>query len=323
MGFVHILHENAAWVAPIKTALDKFNVPHREWLLTEGAYNIDDVPPEGIFFSKMSASAHTRGHRYAGNYDAALLQWLESHGRVVINGLSALQLELSKAAQYAALHTSGIAFPRTRVVANKAEIAAAAEVIGYPVIVKHNQSGKGLGVRLFHAASALNDYVNSNEFDEPIDGITLVQQYIRSPEPFITRLEYIGGKFLYAVRVDTSQGFELCPAEACLIDAQCAIDGTVKNMFEIQKDFTHPIIQQHEQFLKKNGVSIAGIEIITTSTGEVLTYDININTNYNPEAEERSGISGTATLAQFFKQTLESATQGEKNVPLRAVTASR
>ena len=309
MGIVHILHENEAWVTPIRKALDKAGVPHKEWLLTEGAFDIHSTPPEGIFFSKMSASAHTRGHAFAGNYDASLLHWLESHGRVIINGLSALTLEQSKAAQYAALRASNIAFPKTRVTARKEDIAASAEIVGYPVIVKHNRGGKGLGVRLFHTAASLNDYVNGSDFDEPIDGITLVQEYIRTPEPFINRLEYINGKFLYAVRVDTSEGFELCPAEACLLDAQCAIDGKPKHMFEILKDFSHPIIAQHEAFLAKNGVSIAGIEIITTASGEVLTYDININTNYNPEAEERAGVSGTDTLARYFKQVLESASR--------------
>ena len=45
----------------------------------------------------------------------------------------------------------------------------------------------------------------------------LVQRYIKAPEPFITRVEFIGGQLLYG-RVDTSQGVELCPADACQIE---------------------------------------------------------------------------------------------------------
>ena len=33
----------------------------------------------------------------------------------------------------------------------------------------------------------------------------------------ITRAEFVGGRFLYAVEVDTSSGFELCPADACTV----------------------------------------------------------------------------------------------------------
>ena len=35
--------------------------------------------------------------------------------------------------------------------------------------------------------------------------------------PLITRAEFIGGQFIYAVEVDTSDGFELCPADACAV----------------------------------------------------------------------------------------------------------
>jgi len=43
-----------------------------------------------------------------------------------------------------------------------------------------------------------------------VDGVTLIQEYVRAPAPFITRVEFIGSEFLYAVQVDTSLGFELC-----------------------------------------------------------------------------------------------------------------
>ena len=68
---------------------------------------------------------------------------------------------------------------------------------------------------MFYSLEALEEYVNSERFEEPVDGITLVQQYIKSPEQFITRAEFVGGKYMYSVRVDTSEGFELCPADAC------------------------------------------------------------------------------------------------------------
>src|SRR3546814_13781757 len=84
-------------------------------------------------------------------------------------------------------------------------------------ITKHNRAGKGLGVQWFHSVKALEDYVNGEAFEPSIDGITLIQEYIRAPEPYITRVEFVGGKFLYAVRVDTSLGFELCPADVCQV----------------------------------------------------------------------------------------------------------
>ena len=60
------------------------------------------------------------------------------------------------------------------------------------VIPKHNRAGKGLGVRLFYSDAALKESA-SDAFEDSVDGITLVQRYIKAPEPFITRVEFIGG----------------------------------------------------------------------------------------------------------------------------------
>jgi hypothetical protein len=56
----------------------------------------------------MSASSHTRGHRYAPEYTSTVLAWLDSYGRRVVNNSRALQLEINKIAQYAALRNYGI-----------------------------------------------------------------------------------------------------------------------------------------------------------------------------------------------------------------------
>ena len=49
-----------------------------------------------------------------------------------------------------------------------------------------------------------------------------------------------------------------------------------------------------ERFLTATGVEVAGIEFITGADGRTLVYDVNTNTNYNPDAEARAGRTGTA-----------------------------
>ncbi len=117
----------------------------------------------------------------------------------------------------------------------------------------------------------------------------------------------MGGKFIYAVEVDTSEGFELCPADACQIgDLFCPIGEEVeeKPKFQIVQDFHDPIIEKYEAFLKANEISIAGIEFIRNSDGEIYTYDINTNTNYNSDAEEAAGQYGMLELAKFLGSEL-------------------
>ena len=69
----------------------------------------------------------------------------------MVNGPGALDLEISKVRQYAALERHGIATPRTVLVAGRGNIRAAARqhFAGQPVILKPNRGGKGLGVQLF------------------------------------------------------------------------------------------------------------------------------------------------------------------------------
>ena len=223
---IHVIHENAAWLEPLAKALDAEALPWRDWFLDRGAFDLSQPPPDGVFYNRMSASSHTRDHRYAAELTAAVLAWLVGHGRRVVNGPRALDLEISKARQYAALEAAGVRTPKTVLVAGAELLAATADrhFPGAPVILKPNRGGKGLGVRLFHTAEALGSYLAGAEYEPPVDGLHLLQQYVRSPDPLITRAEFVGGRFFYAVEVDTSDGFELCPADVCAVgDAFCPV----------------------------------------------------------------------------------------------------
>ena len=193
-------------------------------------------------------------------YAAALIAWLESHGRKVLNGSRALQLELSKVAQYAALRAHGIRVPRTVPAIGRDAALAAAATFEAPFIAKPNRGGKGLGVRLFHTAEALALYVEGADYESPVDGLQLLQEYVRAPKPFITRAEFIGGRFLYAVEVDTSEGFELCPADVCAVEGAFCPAGPEeldqpRAKFTIIDDIDARLKRRYEAFLAANGVA--------------------------------------------------------------------
>jgi hypothetical protein len=311
MKHIYVLHENDEWVTPLREALVARDLPFKEWFLDTGIVDLCAIPPEGVFYNRMSASSHTRGHRYGPEYTAAVLSWLERSDRRVLNGGRALALEVSKVAQYSALAAEGIRTPRTIAVVGRDEIVEAARSLPTPFITKHNRAGKGLGVRLFHEVDALARYVDSDEFETSVDGVTLLQAYIEAPEAYITRVEFVGGRFLYAVRVDTSQGFELCPADACRIgetdDEFCPTADAADSLFRILDGFAHPVVDRYEAVLAANDIHIAGIEFIVDQQGELYTYDINTNTNYNGEAEARAGCSGMKAIAEYLGRELAAA----------------
>jgi hypothetical protein len=305
---IYIIHENKEWTTHLTNRLEELNLPYEEWHLDEGLVPLTETPPEGVFYNRMSASSHTRDHRFAPELTGAVLAWLEYHNRKVLNGTRALQLELSKVNQYTALEKAGVKTPKTIAAAGRENILEAAKRIGTrSFITKHNRAGKGLGVQLFHSTAGLGDYLSGPDFEEPVDGITLIQEYIGAPEPYITRCEFIGGKFHYAVQVDTSEGFELCPADACQIgDLFCPVGEEVeeKPKFRILENFTDPIISKYEKFLQENDIQVAGIEFIRNKHGDIFTYDVNTNTNYNADAEKAAGKFGMLELAKLLGEEL-------------------
>src|SRR6202030_3743389 len=312
---IHVIHENPEWLEPLARSLDEQRLPWRDWFLDRGAFDLSQPPPDGVFYNRMSASSHTRDHRYAAELTASVLAWLAGHGRRIVNGPRALDLEISKTRQYAALEAAGIRTPRTVLVAGKDHLVAAARrhFDDGPVILKPNRGGKGLGVRLFHRAAALADYLNGPDYQPPVDGLHLLQQYVRAPVvdpsgPLITRAEFIGGRFLYAVEVDTSDGFELCPADACAVgDAFCPAGDEARAQFRIIEEIDPALKQRYQAFLDTNAIDVAGIEFITDANGTAYTYDVNTNTNYNPDAEARAGRPGMADLARYLGAELERA----------------
>ena len=92
MGRIYVLHENDAWVEPLREAFTDRGLAYHEWFLDDGVLDLGADPPEGVFYNRMSASSHTRGHRYGPEYAGAVLAWLTRHGRRVVNDGRALQL---------------------------------------------------------------------------------------------------------------------------------------------------------------------------------------------------------------------------------------
>jgi len=301
MPHIHVIHENHEWTAPLLRELESLGYPYRDWHLGEGRLAVDAIPPAGVYYSRMSASSHSRGHRYSPELTAGVLAWLESQRARVLNGSRALALEVSKVAQYAALGEHGIRVPRSRAALGREHIIDAARGFEGPFISKHNRAGKGLGVRLHESLDALVEYLDGAQFELSVDGITLVQEYIQSPTPHITRVEFIGQELLYAVRVDTSEGFELCPAQACEIgDAACPAGEQGAEKFVIIENFDHPLVDAYRGFMVSHEIQVAAFEFIVDGAGAAYTYDINTNTNYNAAAEARAGRFGMRALARFL-----------------------
>lgn len=293
---VHVLHENPEWMPPFAAAFAAEGVDWDETLVTGGSLDLTAAPAEGLWWSRMSASAHTRGHTAAAEHARALLDVLEAHGRRVVNGRAVLDLELSKVRQLALLRAARIAVPRTVAVVGGRpdDVLAAAATVGPPVVVKPNRGGKGLGVTRFDSVDELAAALPG--LDEPVDGVLLVQEYVEPARPRITRAEIVGGELVYAITADTERGgFQLCPADAC------AVDGTPASLFALRTEpLPSGLADAYESFARWHGLEVAGFEFIETADGRAVTYDVNTNTNYNPDVEAVASRSAARAVARYL-----------------------
>ena len=311
----YIIHENEEWLIPLRKALEKFDVQYEEWLLDDMTINIDQSPPNGIFFSRMSASNYTRNHLHSNQSSNIILTWLENHNRRVINGTNVLKIEFSKVLQQLLLKQSGFKTPKTIVAVGINKIKEAASDLNvYPMIIKPNQGGKGFGVKLINTINELDEMLEDNLINSSKDDTWLLQEKISTNEEFITRMEFIGGNFIYSLKVFSKNSFELCPADACEVDLDqfCPVDETndIKNSqpsFFIDDDPDKNLAKQLTIFLKKHQIEVAGVEFIRNKDGVPIFYDINTNTNYNLNAEKQSKVNknGMEEIALFLKSELD------------------
>ena len=299
---VYALHENPEWFPPFAAAFDAAGLDWQEWLLISGAIDLDVAPPEGIFWNRLSGSSHTRGHELSKDYTRAVLDWLQAHGRRVVNGRWVVEMEVSKVRQLTALKAFGIDVPRTIAVIGRDDLVSRAAEMPAPFITKHNQGGKGLGVRRFDDLSSFEEYVASDEFEEPIDGITLLQEYVPPADGTITRVETVGYDYVYAITADAARGgFQLCPADACELDEHGRPKPEV-SLFALRAGFADSIIDRLLDFARKYQLEVAGFELIESADGRLVVYDVNTNTNYNPDVEAVAPRSGPAEIARYLQR---------------------
>ena len=141
-----VIHENKEWMPPFEEAFKALHLEYEFWYVPEMNLNFQDVPAEAVYYNRISASSHTRDHRYEPELALGILEWLERYSRTVVNGSRALDLEISKIRQYQELEKYKILTPKTFASVRVNEIVNGADQIGFPLISKHNRSGKGLGV---------------------------------------------------------------------------------------------------------------------------------------------------------------------------------
>ncbi|GAC1517169.1 MAG: hypothetical protein NVS1B4_16370 [Gemmatimonadaceae bacterium] len=305
-----IYHEHPDWFRPLFAELERRGIPFTR--LDAAAHDYDPserTSPYSLVFNRASPSAYLRGHLQSTFHTLHWLKHLERIGVPVVNGSPAYEMELSKAFQTDVLEELGLPHPRTRVVNNVARVLAAAEGMRWPVLVKANVGGSGAGITKYETREELARTVASGALDLGVDGVALVQEACPLRNGHITRVETLGGKFLYAIDVYPSDSFNLCPADVCqttdgqaLSRSACAIDAP-KNGMRVE-GVTPPreIIDAVERISQRVQLDVGGIEyLIDDRDGRPYFYDINALSNFVADAPRVVGFDPFARLVDYLE----------------------
>jgi glutathione synthase/RimK-type ligase-like ATP-grasp enzyme len=307
-----IYYEHPDWFRPLFAELNRRGLRYVSLNATHHSYDpSDNERPYAVVFNRMSPSAYLRGHGQGIFYTLQYLDYLENLGTRVINGQKAFAIEISKARQLSLLDSLNLPYPRARVINHPALAVAASEGLRFPIVVKANIGGSGAGIVRFDSRDELRAAVEEDRVNLGIDQTALVQEFIPPRGGHITRVETLGGKYLYGIRVfTTGETFNLCPADICqttdgveLARVACPVDAPKSGLRVEAFEPPREVIRSVERIVQAAQIDVGGIEyIVDDRDGSLLFYDINALSNFVADATRVIGFDPHARLVDFLEK---------------------
>ena len=320
---IAIYYEHPHWFRPLFAELERRQISYLA-INAGDSFFFDPADPIRKFpllFNRVSPSAHRREAGSVIFHTTGLLAHLERVGTRVINGSRAFSFEISKARQLSLLAQLGLPGPRSRVIHHGADARDAARGLRFPIVVKPNIGGSGAGIARYDSLGALTDAANADTIDLGLDRVALVQELVPMRDGHITRVETLGGKFLYAINVYPELGsFDLCPADACQTrdgaalarsaTSACPVDAPERGLRVEALLPPNDVIDACEKIARAAGIDVGGIEsMIDDRDGSRIYYDINALSNFVADAPRVIGFDPHARLVDFLEGELRKATQ--------------
>jgi len=307
---IAIFYEHPDWFKPLFAELDRRGIDYVK--LDANAFSYDPADsdvPYSLVFNRASPSAYLRSEAESTFFTLDWLRYLERRGVEVVNGSAPFTVEISKALQLDILQELGLPYPRAYVINSGRVAPEAAKGLRFPVIVKANVGGSGAGITRYDSPEELERAAANGSIQLGIDHTALVQEFVPYADGHITRVETLGGKFLYAINVyPAADSFNLCPADACqttegqtLSRSACAIDAP-KNGMRVE-GFTPPreIIEQVERIAERVQLDVGGVEyMIDSRDGKPYFYDINALSNFVADARNVVGFDPFERLVDYL-----------------------
>lgn len=307
-----VLFEHPEWQKPLWTALDRRGLSYAVLDLKRAAFNPDAVPACGLYFNQASPSAYVRGNTRAVPLGLSLMRALEQAGARVLNGSRAFSLELSKSAQTALLRSLDIPHPRA-LAFNDVEAALKQWTPGWPALLKPEQGGSGARMFLLQSAEELGRLLRDQPGLWLPDNLLLLQEYFPvDPARGIVRMEFLGGRLLYAMRVISHGAFNLCPSEVCNpadgAGSHCAVPASAPARpveFHPYPEVPPAAVRMGERIMQAGGLDVGGIEYLEASDGRLVFYDINANSNLRAPIGQAFGFDPFERVVDYLVEQID------------------
>lgn len=314
-----IYHEHPDWFRPLFAELERRGVPFVRLDARRHRYDPAERDcPYSLVFNRVSPSAYLRGGVQGIFYTLHWLAHLERIGVPVVNGRQAFTCETSKALQLTLFEQLGLPYPRTRVINHLAEAPAAVAGLRFPVVVKANIGGSGVGIVRYDTPDALARAAEGGAIDLGIDHTALVQEYIPVRGGLVTRVETLGGKYLYAIRIHTTgESYNLCPASICqtsdgrqLTRSACPVTAPRTGLTVEGYRPPDEMIAAVERIAQTFRIDVGGIEsFVDDRDGRLLYYDVNALSNFVADAPKVIGFDPFARLVDYLLERANLTTQ--------------
>jgi glutathione synthase/RimK-type ligase-like ATP-grasp enzyme len=303
-----VLHEHPEWQKPLFSALERRGVSFAPFDVTRAAFSNVEVPRASLYFNQASPSAYIRGNTRAVPLALAYMRTLELLGARVLNGADVFALELSKSAQATLLRTLGIDCPRSVTFNDVGALREHAADVGWPALLKPDQGGSGARIRVVNSFEEIESVFHADPTVWLPDNLFLLQEYLdHDTERGIVRLEFLGGEFLYAMRVKTHGRFNLCPSPVCNPESGsglCAVpeDAAAASPVEFLPYLEVPrdAVETATRIVRAARLDVGGIEYLETSDGRRVFYDINANSNLRPSVAAAWGVDPFERVVDFL-----------------------
>src|SRR6202140_3214420 len=138
--------------------------------------------------------------------------------------------------------------------------------------------------------------------------LLMLQEYFRvDTARGIVRMEFLGGRLLYAMRVVSNGAFNLCPSETCNPEgggaSPCEIPAQTPAKpveFFPYADVPAAAVEMGEKIMASGGLDVGGIEYLEARDGRRIFYDVNANSNLRAPIGQAFGFDPFERVAEFL-----------------------